>query len=142
MINRDPIGRRGGINLFAYVRNRPSLLIDPTGLEANDPDNPYTNPRVPYVPPEGANDMPKCVPSPRGAADDDDGGNDNNPDEHCCNPPRDQFNDPDDIINNFNCKEWCRKNCKSKEQRASCRRKCEARYGGLPEPDVALPSPF
>jgi RHS repeat-associated protein len=31
-INRDPIGERGGINLYDYVSNRPTEDIDPSGL--------------------------------------------------------------------------------------------------------------
>ncbi len=30
-ISRDPIGERGGLNLYMYVNNRPSLAIDPIG---------------------------------------------------------------------------------------------------------------
>ena len=31
-LSRDPIGERGGINLYTYVYNQPSLLTDPLGL--------------------------------------------------------------------------------------------------------------
>ncbi len=33
-LNRDPIREAGGLNLFAYVANNPTLFIDPTGLQA------------------------------------------------------------------------------------------------------------
>ena len=33
-ISRDPIGLRGGANLYAYVGNRPTDAIDPYGLDA------------------------------------------------------------------------------------------------------------
>ena len=32
-ISRDPLGERGGINLYQYVHNRPINLVDPLGLE-------------------------------------------------------------------------------------------------------------
>ena len=32
-ISQDPIGLRGGINLYRYVRNDPVNLLDPWGLE-------------------------------------------------------------------------------------------------------------
>ncbi|MBK9120265.1 MAG: RHS repeat-associated core domain-containing protein [Phycisphaerales bacterium] len=33
-VNRDPIGEEGGTNLYSYVKNRPSHLIDARGLVA------------------------------------------------------------------------------------------------------------
>ncbi|HEY9778281.1 MAG TPA: RHS repeat-associated core domain-containing protein, partial [Planktothrix sp.] len=33
-LNRDPIGVRGGLNLYAYVGNSPMGAIDPSGLQA------------------------------------------------------------------------------------------------------------
>jgi RHS repeat-associated protein len=33
-INRDIIGERGAVNLFAYVLNNPVSLIDPCGFQA------------------------------------------------------------------------------------------------------------
>jgi RHS repeat-associated protein len=35
---RDPIGIRGGFNLYGYVRNDPVELVDPLGLDFDDPD--------------------------------------------------------------------------------------------------------
>jgi RHS repeat-associated protein len=37
-INRDPIGERGGFNLYAMVRNRPTNYFDPLGLDWSDPN--------------------------------------------------------------------------------------------------------
>jgi RHS repeat-associated protein len=36
-LNRDPIGVRGGVNLYSYVKNRPTELFDPQGLQASPP---------------------------------------------------------------------------------------------------------
>ena len=33
-INRDPLGLKGGMNLYGYCLNNPSTIIDPFGLEA------------------------------------------------------------------------------------------------------------
>jgi RHS repeat-associated protein len=35
-INRDPIGERGGINLYTYVQNSPENYVDPFGLDLGD----------------------------------------------------------------------------------------------------------
>lgn len=31
-VSRDPIAEKGGINLYQYVRNMPSITVDPSGL--------------------------------------------------------------------------------------------------------------
>lgn len=36
-MSADPIGLRGGINLFSYVLNNAIRLIDPTGLRSKNP---------------------------------------------------------------------------------------------------------
>lgn len=43
-VNRDPIGYRGGMNLYAYVGGRVTGFVDPSGLK-----EPYYHP--PYLPP-------------------------------------------------------------------------------------------
>ena len=36
-ISRDPIGEKGGLNVYAYVGNQPTRFIDPYGLDSYDP---------------------------------------------------------------------------------------------------------
>ena len=50
-LNRDPIDERGGINLFAYVRNEPAHTIDPFGEQGTN--FPIINPpiQIPTYPP-------------------------------------------------------------------------------------------
>jgi hypothetical protein len=50
-LNQDPIGERGGINLYGFVGNNPVGNIDPLGLQANiiEPDM-VLRPTPPYYP--------------------------------------------------------------------------------------------
>lgn len=50
-LQKDPIGIRGGLNVYEYVRNRPSNAVDPKGLtiESNLPV--HAQPDIqPYLP--------------------------------------------------------------------------------------------
>ena len=40
-IQRDPIGERGGLNLYEYVQNDPVNKVDPLGLQLADPNAAY-----------------------------------------------------------------------------------------------------
>jgi RHS repeat-associated protein len=40
-LSRDPIAEDGGINLYGYVKNVPTMFVDPLGLQ---PFNPYKRP--------------------------------------------------------------------------------------------------
>ncbi len=76
-LSRDPIGERGGKNLFAYVSNGPNLWIDPSGLKPEpgkarynegeaDPINPGGDDGdhgegEHYVPPPPPFKKPDCV---------------------------------------------------------------------------------
>lgn len=41
-ISKDPIGFRGGINLYDYVLNNPIMLTDPTGLACKSSNDCFT----------------------------------------------------------------------------------------------------
>lgn len=40
-MTKDPIGFKGGVNVFAYVLNDPVNKKDPKGLDGCDPNNPF-----------------------------------------------------------------------------------------------------
>jgi RHS repeat-associated protein len=48
-INRDPIGERGGLNLYSYVGNSPVTLVDPLGLELLFPEGFDPKPTYDYL---------------------------------------------------------------------------------------------
>jgi len=43
-LQRDPIGIRGGLNLYEYVRSRVTIAVDPKGLELPYDGYPYNQP--------------------------------------------------------------------------------------------------
>ena len=57
-LNRDPIGERGGLNLYGYVGNNPVSQIDPLGLY-----NPITGPNGPVGPGSGLADPSFYLPT-------------------------------------------------------------------------------
>jgi len=54
-LQRDPIGIAGGLNVYAYVGNRPTVRIDPLGL--------YDEPNDPPVGPSGSDANPNNRPN-------------------------------------------------------------------------------
>jgi RHS repeat-associated protein len=67
-LNRDPIGEQGGINLYGYVGNRPTILTDPAGLDSGitpvEPNRPQL-PINPYpITPVEPNRPPPPLPGP------------------------------------------------------------------------------
>ena len=40
-VQRDPIGIAGGLSVYAYVLNRPTIGVDPTGEGFWDGSNPF-----------------------------------------------------------------------------------------------------
>src|SRR5262249_18556684 len=63
-LSEDPAGFRGGINLFAYVDNGPTLYVDPSGLKRRPPfKGQRTGP--PPVPRIGPTKGPHMGPAPR-----------------------------------------------------------------------------
>lgn len=49
-VMRDPIGVRGGVNVYAYCKNAPTCLVDPAGLAAHGSIYPYNPRRLPPFP--------------------------------------------------------------------------------------------
>jgi RHS repeat-associated protein len=45
-LRADPIGLKGGVNLFSYTYNNPTNIIDPMGLDFGDYLNKITNQKV------------------------------------------------------------------------------------------------
>jgi RHS repeat-associated protein len=54
-LNEDPIGLRGGLNLYRYVENNPVRYVDPSGLETGDINQGFGGPNPPMQ-------WPRCQP--------------------------------------------------------------------------------
>jgi RHS repeat-associated protein len=71
-LSRDPIGERGGINLYTYVGDNPLNDIDPQGFDESpasggtpgDPRAPGPPPQAPYEPGGSNNGDPSGTPCP------------------------------------------------------------------------------
>jgi RHS repeat-associated protein len=63
-LNRDPIGEQGGINLYGYVANRPTIATDPTGLDSGTPAQPKPYPITPIEPERPRPRLPGPSPTP------------------------------------------------------------------------------
>ena len=55
--NRDPIGERGGVNQYQFVRNDPVHYLDDLGDEPMLPPG-WTGPGQPYDPRHGSRHVP------------------------------------------------------------------------------------
>jgi RHS repeat-associated protein len=63
-LNRDPIGEQGGINLYGYVANRPTIATDLTGLDSGTPAQPMPYPVTPVEPERPRPRLPGPSPTP------------------------------------------------------------------------------
>ena len=63
-VNRDPIGEQGGVNLYGYVANRPTIATDPTGLDSGTPAQPKPYPITPVEPERPPPRLPGPSPTP------------------------------------------------------------------------------
>jgi RHS repeat-associated protein len=63
-LNRDPIGEQGGINLYGYVANRPTIATDPAGLDSGTPAQPKPYPITPVEPERPRPRLPGPSPTP------------------------------------------------------------------------------
>ena len=67
-LNRDPIGEQGGINLYGYVANRPTIATDASGLDSGITQVEPNRPQLPINPypitPVEPNRPPAPLPNP------------------------------------------------------------------------------